>query len=66
MRVYTHVSSSACQAFMFSVWNMFVALWVNILLGETKVYDVNDVLFFGGLPAYQKVLWLHISVDKVF
>lgn len=50
---------------MFPVRYVFFGFWVNVLLRQSKVYDVNDVLFLIALPANKEVFWLDISVDEV-
>lgn len=50
---------------MFSVGYMFVGLWVDILLGQAKVDDVDGVLRLTRTPADQEVFWLHVAVDEV-
>lgn len=50
---------------MLPVGNVFFGFRVDVLLGQSKVYDVNDVLLLIALPANEEVLWLHIPVDEV-
>jgi hypothetical protein len=45
--------------------NVLVGLGVDILLGQAKVDDVDDVLVLAGLPTDEKVLRLDIAVDQV-
>lgn len=59
-----HVSGGPSQALVFSVGDVFLGLWVDVLFGQAKVDDVNGVLPFGARPAHQEVLWLHVSVDQ--
>lgn len=66
MCINTHISGCPRQTLVLSVWNMFVSFWVDVLLGQTKVYNVDDVLLFCRLSAYQKVLWLYIPVYEMF
>lgn len=49
---------------MFSVWDVFFGLWVNVFFCQAKVYDVDGVLPFRARSAHQEVLGLHISVDE--
>ena len=51
---------------MLAVWNMFLRLGINILLGQTKVDDVNYVLIWCAISAHEKILRLDITVDQVF
>lgn len=66
MCIYTHVSSSSSETFVFSVWNMFVSFRVYVFLGQTKIYNVYDMLFFVRLPSDEEIFRLNISVYKVF
>lgn len=50
---------------MFPVRYVFFGFRVNVLLCQSKVYDVNDVLFLVALPADKEVFRLDISVDEV-
>lgn len=50
---------------MFPVRNVFFGLGVDVLLGQAKVYDVNDVLFLIALPADKEIFRLDVSVDEV-
>lgn len=59
-----HISSSSSQTLVFSVWDVFLGLWVDVFFRQAKVYDVNGVLSFGAGSSYQEVLWLHVSVDQ--
>ena len=60
-----HISCGAGQALVFSVGNVFTGLRVYVLLGETKVNDMDNVLVHGAVPSHEKVLWLHVSVYQV-
>ena len=50
---------------MFSVGNVFTGLRVYVLLGKTKVNDMDNVLVHGAIPSHEKILWLHVSVYQV-
>lgn len=50
---------------MFPVRYVFFGFWIYVLLRQSKVYDVNDVVFLIALPANKEVFWLDISVDEV-
>ena len=50
---------------MFSVGNVFAGLWVDVLLRETKVNDMYNVLVHGAVPSHEKIPWLHVSVYQV-
>lgn len=64
MCVDAHVSSSSSQTLVFSVWDVFLGLWVYVFFRQPKVYDVDGVLPFGAGSAHQEVLWLHVSIDQ--
>lgn len=66
MRIDGHISGSASQALMLPVWNVFFGLGVDVLFGQTKVDDVDDVFLFVSLPSDEKVFRFHISIDEVF
>lgn len=61
-----HISGSAGQALMLPVWNVFFGLGVDVLFGQTKVNDVDDVLLFIPLPSDEKVFRFHVPIDEVF
>lgn len=61
-----HITGSASQALMLPVWNVFFGLGVDVLLGQTKVNDVDDVFLFIPLPSDEKVFRFYISIDEVF
>jgi YbbR domain-containing protein len=44
MSVDAHVSGSACQTLVFSIWNVFVGVNVNVQLGKTEVDDVDHLV----------------------
>lgn len=62
MCVYTHISGSASQALMLSVWDVFFGLGVYVFFGKPEVDDMNGVLPLGPRPPHQKILWLDISI----
>lgn len=59
-----HISSSSSQTLVFSVWDVFLGLWVYVFFCQAKVYDVDGVLPFGARSAHQEVLRLHVSIDQ--
>lgn len=61
-----HISSSAGQALMLPVWNVFFGLWVDVFFGQAKVNDVDDVFLFIPLPSDEKVFRFYISIDEIF
>lgn len=50
---------------MLPVGNVFFGFRVDVLLGQSKVYDVDDVLLLVALPADEEVLRLDVAVDEV-
>lgn len=60
-----HVSCCSSETLVLPVGNVFFGFGVNVLLGQPKVYDVNDVLLLIALPADEEILGLHIPVDEV-
>lgn len=62
MCVDTHISGSASQALMLSVWDVFFGLGVYVFFGKPEVNDMNGVLPLGPRPPHQKILWLDISI----
>lgn len=64
MCVDAHISSSTGQTLVFSVWDVFLGLWVYVFFCQAKVYDVDGVLPFGARSAHQEVLRLHVSIDQ--
>lgn len=60
-----HISGSASQTLVFPVWNVFFGLGVDVLFGQAKVDDVDDVLLFVPLPSDEKVFRFYISIDEV-
>ena len=64
MCIDAHISSSSSQTLVFSVWDVFLGLWVDIFFRQAKVYDVDGVLPFGAGSAHQEVLRLHVSIDQ--
>lgn len=63
MRVDGGVPRRACEVLVLTVGDVLVGPGVPILLGQPKVYDVDQVAL---LPqTHEKVIWLHIPVDEV-
>lgn len=50
---------------MLPIWYMFFGFRVNVFLGQSKIYNVYNMLFFIALAANQEVLWLDISVNEI-
>ena len=66
MCVYAHISGGAGEALVLPVRDVLVAVWVDVLLRQTKVYDVDDGLIGGAVATEEEVLWLHVPVYQVF
>lgn len=62
MCVDTHISGSASQALMLSVWDVFFGLGVYVFFGKPEVDDMNGVLPLRPRPPHQKILWLDVSI----
>ena len=59
-----HVASCASQAFVLVVQDVLLGLWVNAVLDQAKVNDVDGMLLLAAQPSHQEVLKLHIVVDE--
>lgn len=55
-----HVTSRAGEIFVFSVRNVLVRGGVDVLLGETKIDDVNDRVLLRGVSSDQEVFRFHV------
>ena len=44
---------------------MLLGIWVNVLLSQTQVNQVDDVLVLHAQPTYQEVLGLHVTVHQL-
>ena len=60
-----HVPRGAGQAFVLPVWNVFVGVGVDVLLGQAEVDDVDDFVLLGRGATDQEVLRLDVSVDQM-
>jgi hypothetical protein len=58
------VTSGTSQVLVLTVWDVEVSLWVTVLLGQTKVNDIDLVTAFAN--THQEVVWLDITVDEGF
>jgi len=65
MRVDTHVSSGSGERLALSVGNVLLGLGIAVLLGHSKVYNVDDIGALGAGAADQEVVGLDIAVDEV-
>ena len=66
MCIDAHISGGARQTLVFPVLYVLARLCVNVLLGQPKVNDVDDVFARHMMPPHQEVLRLHVTVDQVF
>lgn len=65
MGVDTHVARCTGQRLPLTVWDMLLRFRIPILLGHSKVNDVN---YIGGLRVRatdEEVVWFDITVDQV-
>ena len=60
-----HVTSSACQTFVFAIWNVFMCFGVDVLLRKSKVNYVYYMSSLGRLSANEKILRLHVTINKM-
>ena len=64
MRIDAGVTSSTRQVLVLAVRNVEMGLWVTILLGQTKVNDIDLVTTLA--DAHQEVVRLDVTMDKGF
>lgn len=50
---------------MLPVWNVFFGLGVDVLFGQAKVNDVDNMFLLVPLSSDEKVLRFYVSVDEV-
>lgn len=50
---------------MLPVWNVFFGLGVDVLFGQAKVNDVDNVFLFVPLSSDEEVFRFYVSVDEV-
>ena len=62
MSIDTGITCSASQVLVLTVWNMEVGLGVTVLLGKTKVDDIDLVATLAN--PHQEVVGLDITVDE--
>ena len=65
MGVDTHVTRSTRERLALPVRNVLLCLGVTVLLGHTKVHDVNYISALGPWAADEEVVRLDIAVDQV-
>lgn len=57
------VSGGPCEVFVFPVRNMLVCACITILLGKTKINDVDKIALLS--QTHEEVVWLYISMNEV-
>ena len=60
-----HVARGARQTLVFPIRDVLVRLWVDVLLREAEVDDVDRLVSLVRLPPDQEVLGLDIAIDEV-
>jgi len=60
-----HVTRRSRQTFVLTERDVLLRRRVDVLFGETKVDDVDDMLLPVGVPSNQEVLGLDVPVDEV-
>lgn len=65
MCVDAHVTSSTGERFAFTVWNVLLGSWIPVLLGHTKIDNMDDIGGLGARAANEEVIGLDITVDQV-
>jgi hypothetical protein len=65
MCIDAHVSDSAREVLVFAVADVTTRLRINVLLGQPKVHDVDDVRHLLGESTYQAVFWFDITVNDM-
>ena len=63
MRVNACVSSGSSQVLVLPVGNVLVRSGIPVLLGQTKVYYIDQVSFLS--QTHQEIVGLDISMDEV-
>jgi hypothetical protein len=61
----THVTGGTRKRLTFPVWNVLLRFGIAVLLGHTKVDDVDNVGALRTWPADEEVVRLDVSVDEV-
>ena len=65
MGIDTHVTRRARERLALPVRNVLLRLGVTVLLGHTKIYDVNYISALGAWSTNEKVVRLDVAVDEV-
>ena len=64
MCINTGISCCASEILVFPVWYVLMRPCISILLGQTKVDDIDEISFFA--EAHQKVVRLDITMNEIF
>lgn len=62
----THVAGCTGQRLSLTIRDVLLRFWITVLLGHTKVDDMNDVGGLGIRAADEEVVGLDITVDQIF
>lgn len=65
MGIDTHVTRRTRQRLSFPIGNVLLCLRVSVLLGHTKVNDMDDVCSFRAGTTNEEVVGFDISVDEI-
>jgi hypothetical protein len=62
MSVDAGITGSTSQVLILTVWDVEMSLGVTVLLGQTKVNDIDLVTTLA--DAHQEVVWLDVTMDE--
>lgn len=65
MSVDTHVTCCTGQRFPFTIGDVLLGLGIPVLLGHTKVDDMNHICSLGARPSDEEVVWFDIAIDQI-
>lgn len=57
------IACRPCEVLVLSIGDMLVGAGIPVLLGQTKVNDVDQVAFLS--QPHEEVIWLHISMNEI-
>ena len=66
MSVDAHISGGTRKALVLTIRDVFLCLRVHVLLGQTEVDDVYNVLVRCAVASHEKILRLDIAIYQVF
>ena len=64
MCINTSISCGPSEVFVFPVWYVLMRPSISVLLGQTKVDNIDEVSFLA--KAHQEIIWLHIAMNEIF